>query len=245
MNWIFDNLDLIFDRSVDHIRQAITPIVLGFVISLPLGWLAWRYRAARGGILTLTGLLYTIPSLALLPLLPVVLGTPYVSEINLVLALTIYAIALMVRSVADGLASVDSSTRLAATAMGYGAGRRFFAVDLPLAGPVILAGLRVTAVSTISLATVGALIGVSNLGYLFTNGSQRRIIPEVLAGIVAVLVIALIVDFLLIIAGRVLMPWSKTPSGSGTGRLSRAQRRIARPTASTTTGASPVEAGTA
>lgn len=209
MNWVLNNLDLIWSLSVDHLRQSIIPIVLGFVISLPLGWLAWRYRAARGGILTVTGLLYTIPSLALLPLLPVVLGTPYVSEVNLVVALTVYAIALMVRSVSDGLGSVDSSTRLAATAMGYPTVRRFWAVDLPLAGPVILAGLRVTAVSTISLATVGALIGVSNLGYLFTNGSQRRIIAEVLAGIVAVLVIALIVDFLLIIAGRMLMPWSR------------------------------------
>ena len=92
--------------------------------------------------------------------------------------------------------------------MGYGAGRRFWAVDFPLAGPVILAGLRVTAVSTIALATVGALIGVTNLGYLFTNGSQRRI-PEVLAGIIAVVLIALVVDGVLIAAGRALMPWSR------------------------------------
>ena len=90
-----------------HLRQSIIAIILGFVLSLPLGWLAWRYRAARGGILTVTGLLYTIPSLALLPILPVLLGTPIFSEINLILALTIYAIALMVRSVADGLGSVD------------------------------------------------------------------------------------------------------------------------------------------
>jgi osmoprotectant transport system permease protein len=118
--------------------------------------------------------------------------------------------------VSDGLGSVDPAVRLSATAMGYSSRRRFWAVDLPLAGPVILAGLRVTAVSTIALATVGALIGVTNLGYLFTNGSQRRIIPEVLAGIIAVVVIALVIDGLLIAAGRALMPWS------------RAQRRRAR-----------------
>ena len=216
MNWVVNNLDLIWELTLVHLRQSVIAIILGFVLSLPLGWLAWRYRVARGGILTVTGLLYTIPSLALLMIIPVILGTAPFNEVNLILALTIYAIALMTRSVTDGLGSVDPAVRLAATAMGYGAGRRFWAVDFPLAGPVILAGLRVTAVSTIALATVGALIGVTNLGYLFTNGSQRRIIPEVLAGIIAVVVIALVVDALLIVAGRTLMPWS------------RAQRRRAR-----------------
>jgi osmoprotectant transport system permease protein len=220
VTWVVNNLDLIWELTLVHLRQSVIAIVLGFVLSLPLGWLAWRFRVARGGILTITGLLYTIPSLALLMIIPVIVGLPPFNEVNLILALTIYAIALMVRSVTDGLGSVDASVRLSATAMGYGGGRRFWAVDFPLAGPVILAGLRVTAVSTIALATVGALIGVTNLGYLFTNGLQRRIVPEVLAGIVAVLVIALVVDFLLIAAGRALMPWSRTSS--------RAQRRRAR-----------------
>ena len=107
MNWVANNLDLIWELTLDHLRQSVIAIILGFVLSLPLGWLAWRYRAARGGILTVTGLLYTIPSLALLPILPVLLGTPIFSEVNLILALTIYAIALMVRSVTDGLGSVD------------------------------------------------------------------------------------------------------------------------------------------
>lgn len=209
MTWVADNLDLIGELMLVHLRQSVIAIILGFVLSLPLGWLAWRYRAARGGILTVTGLLYTIPSLALLMIIPVILGVPAFNEVNLILALTIYAIALMVRSVADGLGSIDASVRLSATAVGYGGGRRFWAVDLPLAGPVILAGLRVTAVSTIALATVGVLIGVTNLGYLFTNGLQRRIIEEVLAGIVAVLIIAILVDLVLVAAGRALMPWTR------------------------------------
>jgi osmoprotectant transport system permease protein len=99
--------------------------------------------------------------------------------------------------------------RQASTAVGYGSFRRFWAVDFPLAGPVILAGLRVTAASTISLATVGILVGITNLGYLFTNGLQRRIIPEVLAGVVAVVLLAIVVDLLLVLAGRMLMPWSR------------------------------------
>lgn len=212
MTWVLDNLDLIAALTGEHLRQSGIAIVLSFVIAVPLGWVAWRYRLVRGGIVTVTGLLYTIPSLALLILVPTVVGISPRNELNLIIALTLYGIALMVRAVADGLDAVDPDVRLAATAMGYGAARRFAQVDFPLAGPVVLAGLRVTAVSTISLATVGILTGISNLGYLFTNGYQRRIIEEILAGIVAVVVIALLVDLLLVLAGRLLMPWTRTPA---------------------------------
>jgi osmoprotectant transport system permease protein len=208
VNWLFDNFDLIGRLTIEHLKLSIPPIVLGFVISIPLGWLAYRYKLTRGLLLTIAGLLYTIPSLALLPILPAVLGISFLSPLNLTIALTIYAVAIMARSVADALASVDPAIRQAATAMGYGAWRRFWAVELPLAGPVVLAGLRVTAVSTISLVTVGILIGVESLGYLFTNGFQRRIIPEILTGIVLVVVIALLIDFLLARLGRLLMPWA-------------------------------------
>lgn len=215
MDWTRENLGLIGALSLDHLRQSTIAIVAGFVLSLPLGWVAWRYRRLRSVLITATGLLYTIPSLALLLILPIIAGYPATSEANLVIALTIYAIAIMVRAVTDGLGSVDPAARQAAIAIGYGAGRRFWAVDLPLAGPVILSGLRVTAVSTISLATVGILVGVTNLGYLFTNGLQRRIVAEVVAGIVAVAIIALVVDLLLVAAGRLLMPWTRrSPAGA-------------------------------
>ncbi|ANC30752.1 ABC transporter permease [Isoptericola dokdonensis] len=209
MTWVLDNLDLIGRLTVDHLRQCVLPIVLGLVLSVPAGWLAYRFRLTRGLLLTLVGLLYTIPSLALFALLPPVLGISFLSELNLVIALTIYAVAIMTRFVADALTSVDPVVRQAADAVGYGAWRRFWQVDLPLAGPVVLAGLRVTAVSTISLATVGILIGIDNLGYLFTNGYQRQIVAEILAGVVAVVLIALVVDRLLAVAGRALMPWAR------------------------------------
>lgn len=215
MIWVADNLGLILELALTHLRQSAIPIVLGLLLSIPLGWVAWRYHLVRGPVIVLTGLLYTIPSLALLILLPAVLGYSAISEPNLVIALTIYAVAILVRAVADGLDSVDHDVRQAATAVGYAAPRRFLAVELPLAGPVILAGLRVAAVSTISLATVGILIGVTNLGYLFTNGLQRRIVAEVLAGVVAVVVIALIVDGLLVLLGRILMPWTRTAASAG------------------------------
>lgn len=222
MNWVMDNLELIVKLTAIHLRQSLIPIVLGLALSVPLGWVAWRYRLVRGPVIVLTGLLYTIPSLALLILMPAALGYSVISEENLIAALTIYAVAILVRAVADGLDSVDGDVLQASTAMGYAAPRRFFAVELPLAGPVILAGLRVTAVSTVSLATVGILIGVENLGYLFTNGQQRRIIPEVLAGVVAVVVIALIIDLLLVLAGRMLMPWTRATSTRTGGTLKAA-----------------------
>jgi osmoprotectant transport system permease protein len=212
VNWILDNLDLIGELTLVHLRQSALAIVLGFVISLPLGWVAWRYRLLRGWIITVTGLLYTIPSLALLMILPTVFGYSALSETNLIVALTIYAIAIMVRAVADGLDSVDDAVRRSATAMGFGSRRRFWTVELPLAGPVVLAGLRVTAVSTISLATVGILVGVTNLGYLFTNGFDRRILAEVFAGIIAVVALALVIDGLLVLAGKALMPWTRRTS---------------------------------
>jgi osmoprotectant transport system permease protein len=208
VTWVLDNLDLIARLSLEHLRLSIVPIIVGFLVAIPLGWLAFRFRLTRGLVLTVAGLLYTIPSLALFAVLPSVLGISFLSELNLSIALTIYAVAIMARSVADALASVDPAVRQSATAVGFGAWRRFWAVEFPLAGPVVLAGLRVTAVSTIALVTVGILIGVDNLGYLFTNGYQRRIIPEILAGVVTVMLIALVVDWLLVLLGRVLMPWA-------------------------------------
>lgn len=219
MNWVLGNLDLIWDLTLNHLRQSLIPIVLGFVIALPIGWLAWRFTSLRGAVLTTVGLLYTIPSLGLFALLAAGFGIPYLSETNLIVALSVYGVAIMTRSVADGLDSVDETTRSAAIAVGFGPWRRFWTVDLPLSGPVLLAGLRVTATSTISLATVGILIGVQNLGYLFTNGFQRRIVPEVFAGVVAVVVIALIVDLILVIIGRLTLPWLPRRS------LSRRERR--------------------
>lgn len=209
MTWVADNLDLIGRLTVEHLQQSALPILLGFLLSIPAGWLAFRFRLTRGLVLTLVGLLYTIPSLALFALLPPLLGISFLSELNLVVALTIYAIAIMTRFVADALGSVEPGVRQAAVAVGYGPWRRFWQVDLPLAGPVVLAGLRVTAVSTISLATVGILIGIDNLGYLFTNGYQRQIVAEILAGVVAVVVVALLVDWLLVLAGRALLPWTR------------------------------------
>ncbi|MGV8876146.1 MAG: ABC transporter permease [Rhodoglobus sp.] len=209
MTWIIDNLDLIWALTLEHVRLSIPPIVLGFFIAIPLGWVAYRFKLTRGILLTVAGLLYTIPSLALFVILPPILGISFLSELNITIALTLYAVAIMARSVADALTSVDPAIRQSATAVGFGGWRRFWAVEFPLAGPVILAGLRVAAVSTVSLVTVGILIGVQSLGYLFTNGFQRRILEEIFAGVVMTVIVALLIDRALVLIGRMLMPWSR------------------------------------
>ncbi|CAN5309401.1 ABC transporter permease subunit [soil metagenome] len=221
MTWLLNNGELIGQLVVAHLLIAIPPIILSFVISVPIGWVANRYRWSRGTLLTVLGLLYAIPSLPLFIILPLIIGTGLRDPINLVVALTLYGIALMVRTTADGLGSVDADIRQSATAVGFSSRSQFFRVELPLAGPVLLAGIRVVAVSTISLTTVGAVIGISSLGALFTDGIQRGIAVEILTGIVLTIIIALAVDGLLVLLGRVLMPWVAVTSG----RLARRDRR--------------------
>lgn len=211
MNWLSNNLDLVLALTLQHLRLSVLPILLGFVLAVPVGYVAHRFRGTRGILLTVAGLLYTIPSLALLVVLPAVTGLSVLSEANLEIALTVYAVAILARSVADALDSVDPDVRQAATALGYSGWRRFWSVDFRLAGPVMLAGLRVAAVSTVALVTVGILVGVQSLGYLFTNGFQRRIVEEVLAGVVMTMIVALVLDQLLALAGRALLPWARAP----------------------------------
>ena len=208
MDWVLDNVALIISLSLDHLRLSVIPIVMGFLVSLPLGWYAHRYAWSRGIVLTTVGLLYTVPSLALFMLLPPVLGISMLSQTNVLVALSLYAAAIMVRNAADAFASIDPAALRAATALGYAQWGRFFAVELPLAGPVLLAGLRVVAVSTVSLVTVGVLVGVPSLGYFFTDGFQRRIVPEVATGVIMTFLVAMALDAVLVLVGRILLPWS-------------------------------------
>ena len=209
MSWTLDNLELISELSLNHIRLSVIPIALSFVIAVPLGWLANRNRTLRAVTISAGSLLYTIPSLPLFVILPYVLGTRVLSEINVIVALLIYGVAVMVRSAADALGSVDSTTKQSATTVGYSSWTRFWTVELPLAGPVLLAGLRVVSVSTIALVSVGAIIGSRNLGYLFLNGRQRNNLEEILVGIVASILIAVLFDLILVAIGRLLMPWQR------------------------------------
>ena len=221
MSWVIANWDMIWDLTLTHVQLSLPPIILGFLISLPLGWLAHRYRWSRGVLLTLSGILYAIPSLPLFVLMPSLIGTKILDPANVVIALTIYAVALLVRTVADALDAVDAGVRQSAQAVGFSTGQRFWRVEFPLAGPLMLAGVRVVSASTISLLSVGALIGVTNLGYLFTDGYNRQFPIEILTGIVGTVVIAIVFDVLLVLLGRLLMPWTRI-SSKGAVRRRRA-----------------------
>lgn len=210
MSWTLANLDLIGTLTLNHIRLSIIPIVASFLLSIPLGWLANHNRVLRAIVITGGSLLYTIPSLPLFVILPLIIPTRVLDETNLVVALTIYGVAIMARSASDALASVQPTTLDASTAIGFSPRGRFLRVELPLAGPVLLAGIRVVSVSTIALVSVGVIIGSANLGYLFQNGKQRGILEEVVVGIVISLLLALVFDLIIVALGRLLMPWNDT-----------------------------------
>ena len=209
MNWILNNVGTITDATWAHLWLALPAIVLSFVVAIPVAWFASRFRRSRFALLLIAGLIYAIPSLPLFIVLPLILGTSVRSLVNVVAALGLYGVALMVRYAADALDAVSPDALLAATAMGYGPLRRFFGVQLPLAGPALLAGLRVVAVSTVSLVPVSALLGVNSLGMLLTDGFQRGILAEVASGIGATVVVAVAVDLGLVGLGRLLMPWER------------------------------------
>lgn len=209
MTWIGDNLDEVLRLSGQHLVLAGVPLLLGLLVALPIGWLGTRRRWVRGMVLGAAGLLFTIPSLALFVLMPLILGTGILQPINVVVAMTVYTVALLVRTVIDGLGSVPDHVRQSATAMGFGPLRRFFGVELPLAVPVMAAGLRVAAVSNVSIVSVASLIGVAQLGDLLVDGFNRNIPGELLAGIAASLVLALLLDLVIRLLAAWLTPWRR------------------------------------
>jgi osmoprotectant transport system permease protein len=225
VTWFQDNTDKVVDLLLSHLWLSALPIVLGFVIALPIGWYANRHRRIRGVLLSAAGVLYTIPSLAFFLVLPSIVGTGFLDPANVVIALTVYAIAIMARSATDAFESVSPAVLDAATATGFAAAGRAFLVELPLAGPVLVAGLRVVAVSTVSLVSVGALTGVSNLGSLFTEGFRTDNDAEILIGVIGIVVVALVFDALIVLAGRLLMPWARARQ---TGTLLRGLGRAFR-----------------
>jgi osmoprotectant transport system permease protein len=207
VSWLADNWDTVLTLTWRSLYLAGIPLVIGFVVSIPLGWVASRWPRSYPPIITTTGLLYTIPSLALFVIMPIVLGTKILDPVNVIVALTIYTVALLVRTVADGLSAVPDEIAQAATAMGYKGVRRLFGVELPLAAPVIAAGLRVAAVSNVSIVSIASLIGVSQLGDLLIDGYNRVIWGELLTGIVACVLLALAFDAVIVLGTRLVTPW--------------------------------------
>jgi osmoprotectant transport system permease protein len=164
-------------------------------------------------VVSVTGLLYTIPSLALFVVMPTLLGSRILDPVNVVVTLTIYTVALLVRVVADGLAAVPDDVTAAATAMGFTRLQRLRRVELPLAVPVIAAGLRVATVANVSLVAIAATIGIPQLGQLFITGFQLSVngpyYPPIALGIVLCVALALLLDGLILLGARLVTPWQR------------------------------------
>lgn len=213
MTWFLDHVPEVLRLAWTHAYLAGIPLVVGLLLALPLGWLARRYHWLYAPFTAGFGLLYTIPSLALFVMLPLFTGYGILSPVNVVIALSLYTLALLVRTVADGLGAVPDHVQNAATAMGYTRGKRFFAIELPLAIPVIAAGLRVAAVSNVSIVSVGTIIGVQQLGLLFSDGFNRDFYDPLVVGIIGCVVLALLFDGIIIVVARLLTPWQRATGG--------------------------------
>ncbi len=209
MTWALEHADEVLRLTWVHAVLAVVPLLLGLALAVPLGWLARRHGWLYAPLVVGTGLLYTVPSLALFILMPLVLGTTILDPLNVVVAMTIYTVALLTRTVADALGAVPAPVTAAATAMGVAPLRRLVTVELPLAVPVISAGLRVAAVSNVSIVSVAAVIGVSQLGSLFTDGFQRNFVDPIVTGLVACVLLALVLDALILGATRLATPWQR------------------------------------
>jgi osmoprotectant transport system permease protein len=204
-SWIPGNGAQIWQLTYENAYLGIVPALIGLVISLPLGIAAARWRWFHPPVLAVLNVIYAIPALALfVALIPAF----NLTDTNVIIALTLYSLCVITPNVIAGLRAVPPPVKQAATAMGYTAPRRLVTVELPLAAPVIIAGLRVAVVSAISLASLGQLIGVSQLGSLFTDGEQRSFPTEVYVGLVLVIALALACDLVLVAVRRALTPWA-------------------------------------
>lgn len=211
MTWLSHAWPQVLDLTGAHVLLSVQAALASLVIAIPIGYLAARVPRVGAVLTTTATLLYAIPALPLLIVIPVLFGTPLRSSATVVIALATYGVALMVRTATDAFGAVDADVRQAAQAVGHSRWSLAWRVDLPLAVPLLVAGARVVAVSTVGLVTIGALIGVPSLGTLFTDGFQRGIVAEVVTGILATVVVGLALDGACLLAGRALTRWDTAP----------------------------------
>jgi len=205
-DWVFSHLDDIWDRVVEHLVLTGIALGVGMAIAMVLSAVALRYRRTYGPITWVTGAMYTIPSLALFAFLVPITGfTILTAEIGLVS----YTLLILIRNIVAGIDGVDPAVTEAALGMGYGRSRLFLEIELPLALPVIVAGLRIAAVTTIGLVTVTALIGQGGLGFFILRGLNRFFNTEILLGTALSVILAVIVDVSLLTVERALTPWAR------------------------------------
>ena len=209
MNWLSGSWALIGELTLTHLTIAVPAIIASVLIAVPIGAWAQRSKGVGGAVLSFLTVLYAVPSLPLLIVIPVLSGIALRSRVNMVVVLTIYGIAVLIRQCAEAFAAVPVDVLESADALGMSRLRRFCTVELPLAVPVIVSGTRVVITSTVSLVTIGAFIGVRSLGTLFTDGFQRGLTVEVLAGLVMTIALALLLDALAVGLGALMTPWRR------------------------------------
>ncbi|MGW1377969.1 ABC transporter permease [Streptomyces sp. NPDC002446] len=196
----------LLDATVQHIGITAVSVAIGLLIAFPLALLARHRRGAAGPVLGLTTVLYTVPSLAMFALLTPVFG---VSAAVVVTGLVLYSLTILVRNILAGLQAVPAEVREAARGMGYGPARLLFEVELPLALPALVAGLRIATVSTVAMTTVGSVLGYGGLGNLIASGMEGFFKAEVLTASVLCVLLALVADLLLMGLQRLLTPWTR------------------------------------
>lgn len=205
-DWVIDNLDVLARRTGEHVLVTVIAVAIGFAISFGLAIIIRRYPRAYGPIIGLAGTLYAIPSLALFALLIPITG---LSLLTAEIALVSYTLVILVRNIVTALEGVPPDVVEAAIAMGHTRSQRLWRVELPIALPIIVAGLRIATVTTIGLVTIATLIGMGGLGYLIVNVGISRFFPTAtLTGVAAVVALSVVVDAALLWLQERLTPWT-------------------------------------
>lgn len=212
--WVGDHVGQIVERILQHLELTIPPLVLGIIVSLVLAVWAVRQPRVYPPITAVTGLLYTIPSLAAFAALVPITG---ITLITAVIPLTTYTLLILFRSFATGFTAVPAEILEAAEGMGYTRGQRLFGVELPLAVPLMIAGIRLASVTTIGLVTVASAIGgdtFGGLGQLITEGIQTFFPTKYLLGAALSVLLAFSADFLFVRVERLITPWTRVRVGA-------------------------------
>ncbi|BAX94909.1 ABC transporter permease [Mycobacterium shigaense] len=219
MHYLLTHLGDAGRLTVVHLRLALVPVLIGLAVAVPLGMLVQRAPIPRRLTTAAASVVFTIPSLALFVALPTIIGTRILDEVNVIVALTAYTTALLVRAILEALDVVPAQVRDAATAVGYPTIKRKLKVELPLSIPVMVAGLRVVVVTNIAMVAVGSVIGIGGLGSWFTMGYQANKSDQIVAGIIVLLVLAVVLDVSILVVGRLATPWERATRRAGRRRL--------------------------
>lgn len=223
MHYLMTHPGAAWALTVGHLRLSLLPVLIGLMSAVPLGLLVQRAPLLRRLTTATASVIFTIPSLALFVVLPLIIGTRILDEANVIVALAAYTTALLVRAVLEALDAVPAQVHDAATAIGYSRIAQMLKVELPLSIPVLVAGLRVVAVTNIAMVSVGSVIGIGGLGTWFTAGYQTNKSDQIVAGVVAMFLLAIVVDVVINLAGRLATPWERAP------RAARRRRQVAAP----------------